>query len=63
MSLAMQEAPLRLLYSVAEAAKILGVSRATTFREIRAKRLKPRRIGRRTMLAAEELRRYAEAAD
>jgi len=55
------EAPAaRLLLPISEAAHLLSISRATVFRLIRAKQLTPRKIGRRTLLATEELRRYAE---
>jgi len=49
----------KLLYSRAEAAQLLGVSTVTLWSLVKAKKLKPKRIGDRPMFSRSELARFA----
>ena len=48
--------------SVNEAAKTLGVSRATLYREIQDGRLRKRQVRGRTLIAVEDARAWLDAA-
>ena len=45
-------------YSVEEFGKIYGICRSLTYVEIREGRLKARKVGRRTIIAAEDAERW-----
>jgi excisionase family DNA binding protein len=45
----------KLSYSIAEAVELTGLGRSTIYEEIRSKRLLARKIGRRTIVLAEDL--------
>jgi excisionase family DNA binding protein len=49
-------------HGVKEAASLLGVSPGFIRLEIQRKRITPARVGRRVLIAAEELRRYLRDA-
>jgi excisionase family DNA binding protein len=49
----------RILYSVHEAAKAAGIGLTKLREEIRAKRLIARKLGRRTLISAEDLNAWA----
>lgn len=51
----------KLSYSVAEFARLTSLSKAQTYIEIKAGRLQTRKAGRRTLVTAEEARRWVEA--
>lgn len=48
----------RLLFSLEEAGQVLNLSRATLFRLMARGELRPLKVGRRTLLAADELERF-----
>jgi excisionase family DNA binding protein len=52
----------RIAFSPPEVARVLGVGEATVYRLLRAGSLPRRKIGRRTLVAAEDLRRLLDAA-
>ena len=47
-----------LAYSILDVARLLGVGRSTVYAEIAAGRLKIRKVGRRSLVFAEELQRF-----
>ena len=49
----------KLAHSPEESAQILGICRTKIFQEIRAGRLRARKVGKRTILLADDLREYA----
>lgn len=49
----------RLFYSVQEAAEAIGIGLTKLREEIRAKRLIARKLGRRTLISAEDLNAWA----
>ena len=49
---------LPLAVSIEEAARMLGISRTLLYDEIKAGRIKTKKIGSRTIIEVEELRRY-----
>lgn len=51
----------RLAYGMEELAEAIGVSRAFVYQERAAGRLKTFKLGRRTMVRAEEAKRYLDA--
>jgi len=53
--------PERLAYGVAEAARVAGIGRSTLYVALAAGELKARKCGRRTLIPADELRRYLTA--
>ena len=53
-----QDNAFRLLLRVDEAARVLGVSRATLYRLVAAGRLRAVRVGRATRIPARELERF-----
>jgi excisionase family DNA binding protein len=52
----------REIFSVAEAAAYLKISRALIYKLIAAKRLKPFKVGTRTLFLGAELARFVESA-
>jgi excisionase family DNA binding protein len=50
-----------LTYSVADAAKASGIGRTVLYEEIKAGRLQARKLGRRTLILAEDLQRWLAA--
>ena len=50
--------PDRLAYRIDEVATMLGVSRSFIYLEIKARRLHPVKLGRCTVIRADEVRRY-----
>lgn len=50
-----------LAYSVEETLRLLGICRPQLYKEIRAGRLVARKLGRRTLIPADEVRRYLDA--
>jgi excisionase family DNA binding protein len=50
----------RLLFSIKQAAAALGIGERTLHRQIAAKQIAVRRIGRRVMIAADVLTSYAK---
>lgn len=50
--------PAKLAYSVADAARLTSLSEAHLRNEIRAERLKARKIGKRVLILAESLHQY-----
>tara|TARA_B100000614_G_C14271975_1_gene379683 strand:- start:223 stop:420 length:198 start_codon:yes stop_codon:yes gene_type:complete len=57
----------RIAYSVVEAAELVGLSRSSLYEQIAAGQLRVVKVGRRTVVPADELRawltRLAETAD
>jgi excisionase family DNA binding protein len=53
-----RDAPLRELYSPREVEKILGISHPTLYRLIGAGRLDARKIGNKTVITDESIRRF-----
>ena len=51
----------RLAYSPAEAAEVIGISRAGVYNELAAGRLRARKLGGRTLILAAELEDYVAA--
>jgi excisionase family DNA binding protein len=51
----------RLFYSVQEAAETVGIGLTKLREEIRAKRLIARKLGRRTLISAEDLNAWASS--
>ena len=51
------------LYSVAEAGKLLGVSRAVAYRYITSGQLRSRKIGRRRLVSDTALREFIDEVD
>ena len=51
----------RIAYGIQEAPAIVGVSVRTLYDEIKAGRLKPTKVGRRTIIARTELERWVAA--
>lgn len=45
-------------YTIPEAVRITGTSRTTLYAEIAAHRLKARKLGRRTLILADDLRQW-----
>jgi excisionase family DNA binding protein len=52
----------RLLLSVGEAAERLGISERSVFRLLESGELPARKIGRRTLIRADDLERFARGA-
>jgi excisionase family DNA binding protein len=50
----------RLAYSVSEACQIAAIGRTTLYSAIGTRKLPARKIGRRTVILAEDLRRFLE---
>jgi len=50
-----------LAIGVSEACTVVGCSRAKLYREVRAGRLRARKLGRRTLLLSEDLERWLRA--
>lgn len=48
-------------YSIADAVRVCGIGRTMLFAEIRAGRIKARKFGSRTLILADDLKRYLEA--
>jgi excisionase family DNA binding protein len=48
-------------YTIAEAAKLGGISRTKVYEEISAKRLLARKVGSRTIILASDFQRFLEA--
>ncbi|MGW9332037.1 helix-turn-helix domain-containing protein [Bosea sp. NPDC055594] len=55
-----QLGPTRLAYSICEAAKACGLSRATIYRLIQAGEIVPRKCGHRTLVLAADLQRFLD---
>ena len=51
----------KLAFTPAEAARVAGIGRTYLFEEIRNRRLVARKAGRRTLIEAEELRRWVKS--
>lgn len=49
-----------LAYDVGAAAKAIGIGKTLLFEEIKAGRLQAKKLGRRTLILARDLRAYAE---
>jgi excisionase family DNA binding protein len=47
-------------YTVPEVIRVTGTSRTTLYAEIAAQRLKARKLGRRTLILADDLRQWLE---
>lgn len=56
-----EEPQRKLAYSIAEIAEMTSLSRAQVYEEIRARRLKAVKMGRRTLVTAEEACRWMRA--
>jgi excisionase family DNA binding protein len=52
----------KIAYSVAEAVKVTGIGRTTLYAAIKSGRLQTRKIGRRRIVIADQLRAWLEAA-
>jgi excisionase family DNA binding protein len=50
----------RIAYSIDEFAKLAGIGRTTVYAEIKAGRLITAKVGKRTLLTADEVRRWLE---
>ena len=48
----------KLSYSIAETVVLTGLGRSTIYEEIHSKRLRARKIGRRTIILAEDLTNF-----
>lgn len=55
--------PVKLLYTIGEACFALGVKRTTIYKLIKSGVFQPVKIGRRTLLRAEEVERMANPAN
>jgi excisionase family DNA binding protein len=53
--------PERLAYGVAEAARAAGIGRSTLYEALASGELSARKLGRRTLIPADELRRFLAA--
>lgn len=53
----------RMLYPVTDAAEVLGIGRSTLYELIASGELHTLKIGRRTLLSEDELRRYVRALE
>ncbi len=51
----------RLAFTPAEAGRRIGLARTKVFEEIRAGKLRARKCGQKTLVAAEDLRAYLDA--
>jgi excisionase family DNA binding protein len=51
----------KLAYSIEEFAELASIGRTFIYEEINAKRLQARKVGRRTIILAEEARAYLES--
>lgn len=51
----------RLAFSINEAVEVSGISRTTIFAAIKAGKLVARKYGRRTLIAAEDLKAFLDA--
>lgn len=51
----------RIAVSIGEAGRLLGVSSRTIIRRIEASEIRAKKIGRRTVVSVDELRRFIEA--
>lgn len=47
-----------LAYSVAEAVRLSGICRTVVYEEIKAGRLRARKLGRRTLILSEDMQRW-----
>lgn len=54
----MDTLPAKLAFSVDEAGDLLGLSRATLYEEIKYGRLKPFKVGKRTLFSRSSLNQY-----
>lgn len=48
----------KLAYTVSELCQVVGVSRATVYKEIKGERLHIRKVGKRTLIPVEEVRAW-----
>jgi len=48
----------KLAYTIAELCQVVGISRATIYKEIKAERLRIRKVGKRTLVPADEVRAW-----
>lgn len=55
------EAAAKYTHSIDEFAKLAGLSRVTVYNEIRSGKLKARKIGRRTVVLADDAKAYLNA--
>jgi excisionase family DNA binding protein len=51
----------RLAYSVTEAAELAGIGRTAMFAAIKAGRITARKFGKRTLIAAEDLKAFLDS--
>lgn len=51
----------KLAYSIVEAARVAGIGRSTLYEALAAGELKAVKLGRRTLIPADELRRFLAA--
>lgn len=56
-----QSTPPKLAYPPREAARLMGVSRATFYRELAAGRIAARKSGKRTLVLVEDIERWLES--
>ena len=50
----------KLLFSVKEFCEIVGIGRTTFYQEVKAGRIKAKKMGRRTLITKSELERFIE---
>ncbi|MGE5516180.1 MAG: helix-turn-helix domain-containing protein [Bacteroidota bacterium] len=54
-----EQSPLaKLVYTIDELCQVVGISRATVYKEIKEQRLRVRKVGKRTLVPVDEVRAW-----